>query len=261
MSIRSAPPWGRYRGGLATADEGVLSVTATDTAVLCGVYPKVAKRRYGATPLNNHFGHETAVRLLAGAVARTAASLDTGAAPVAAHSTRHYVRVYFSIRVGAAKADASLANIGHLSWCQWCGDTRAPAEPTPICQMCGKKARVAGPLWVGPLTDPALLRRARRSAEEKGLGRASETLAGLQGVDDFPPWSFSVDEICSGLGMATASESQIFRNLKEGGHLAMRTPFEKAGLKTRASYADVRRAVEDAAPPRSRRSDPRPRDA
>ena len=32
---------------------GVVACTATDTAALCGVYPRVCQRRYGAIPFHN----------------------------------------------------------------------------------------------------------------------------------------------------------------------------------------------------------------
>ncbi len=44
-------------------DGGLVSITATDTAVLWGVYPKVCLRRYYGRPLNNSYGNETAIRL------------------------------------------------------------------------------------------------------------------------------------------------------------------------------------------------------
>ena len=238
-------PVGQLQGAIgATSDGGILSVTATDTAVLCGVHPRVAIRRYGATPLNNEFRHETAIRLLAGSVARCAASLETGVRPVAAHSTRHYVRLYLSIGIGATKADSTLGNMGHVTWCPACGHRATSKEPSPACGKCRKKARSAGPLWVGPLLDTDLLLAARKSADETGLARASETIASLLGADSFPPWSFSVDEVCSALGIATVSESEIYRALKENGYSAMRTPFEKTGLKTGADRAEVVKAVE-----------------
>src|SRR5215510_2753478 len=41
----------------AVLDGGLVSITATDTAVLCGVYPKVCLRRYYGRPLNNSYGN------------------------------------------------------------------------------------------------------------------------------------------------------------------------------------------------------------
>jgi len=239
-------PVGQLQGAIgATSDGGILSVTATDTAVLCGVYPKVARRRYGAIPLNNHFNHETAIRLLAGAVARAAASLDRGARPVAAHSTRHYVRLFFSIETGATRGDSALSNLGYVSWCPSCGHVKASAEPEASCERCGKKSRLAGPVWVGPLTDTEVLRRARRAAEESGLQEAAETFAALLGVDRFPPWSFNIAYVCSKLGAATVPESEVYRNLRELGYDAMRTPFERSGIKTDADHEAFARSVEN----------------
>jgi len=230
-------PVGQLHGAIrATSDGGLLSVTATDTAVLCGVYPKVARRRYGATPLNNQFNHETAIRLLAGVVARAAASLDTGARPVAAHSTRHYMRLFFSIETGATRGDSALSNLGSISWCPSCGHAAVSTEPKTPCEKCGKKVRSAGPVWVGPLTDVDLLRRAERVADESGLQRAATTFAALLGVDRFPPWSFSIEDICSRLGISTVSKSKINEALTAMGYDVMRTPFERTGVKTDADY-------------------------
>jgi tRNA (guanine26-N2/guanine27-N2)-dimethyltransferase len=241
-------PVGQLQGAVAaTSDGGILSVTATDTAVLCGVYPRVARRRYAATPLNNEFCHETAIRILAGAVARSAATLDTGARPVAAHSTRHYVRAYFSIGAGATKADSTLKSVGHVSWCPWCGHRETSNEPGVTCERCGKKAKSAGPLWVGPLCDDSLLNRARGAADRMKLAMASATINSLIGVDGFPPWSFSVDRVCSTLGVATVPESQIYATLMKNGHKVMRTPFDRRGIKTTAGYVEVLEAVETAA--------------
>src|SRR3989454_8823870 len=105
----------------AAADGGVVSLTSTDTAVLCGVYPEVCKRRYSSLPLKNEFKHETALRILLNACRRIAGMNDIGIEPIAAHSTRHYLRVYARVRVGAAQADRSRAQEGVISFCESCG--------------------------------------------------------------------------------------------------------------------------------------------
>ena len=233
-------PIGQLQAALrATADGGILSVTATDTAVLCGVYPEVARRRYGGTSLNNQFNHETAIRLLAGAVARIGASIDIGTRPLASHSTRHYVRLYIRVFVGASQADGALEEIGHVVWCPACGEARESGEEVTTCQACGKKAKPAGPLWVGGLTEPGVLRSAERSALKKGLSEAAKVLRSQFGSDDFPPWSFSLERISSLLGVVTAPEGRVRARLKELGFSSMRTPYEKTGIKTDADYKQV----------------------
>ncbi len=241
-------PIGQLQGALrATADGGLMSLTATDTAVLCGVYPDAALRRYGATPLNNHFSHETAIRVLAGAAARTAASLDIGVEPVAAHSTRHYVRLFVRVGTGASRADSGLRNVGHLSWCPSCGHAQVASVDNRTCAKCGKRAKVAGPLWVGSLISPAVIESARMAAARMNLGPAASILDELEGIEGFPPWSFSIEKICSVLKVATVPESLVMLNLRNAGFRSMRTPFEKTGVKTDADFGEVLSAVEASA--------------
>jgi tRNA (guanine26-N2/guanine27-N2)-dimethyltransferase len=231
----------------ATSDGGVLSVTATDTAVLCGVYPKVSLRRYGALPLNNHFHHETGVRILVGYVARQGASLDLGVTPVAAHSTRHYVRVYLRVKVGASEADSTLGRLGHVGWCHVCGRAWRAGGHERECPGCGGRAKIAGPLWDGRLTDEAVLKAGVRAASATGLDLAKRTLSSLVGVDEFPPWSFSIERMCSALKVATVPASVVVERLQDSGRKAMRTPFEKTGIKTDAGVEEMLTSVRQAA--------------
>jgi len=231
----------------ATEDGGFLSITATDTAVLCGVYPKVSVRRYGATPLNNHFHHETAVRILVGALARFGGPLDTGIEPVVAHSTRHYLRVFARVKVGASKADSTLGRLGHVARCRACGHLSQSRELQRSCEECGGKVASAGPLWIGALTDDGVAVAAQKMAKKEGLIAAASVLKSLVGVDRYPPWSYSIDEVCSVIKVPTVSESEVRSRLESSGYRTFRQPFESTGLKTDADYEEVKRAVQTAA--------------
>ncbi len=223
----------------ATSDGGLLSVTATDTAVLCGVYREVCSRRYGSLPLNNEFRHETAIRTLVGYLARAAAQIDIGLEPILAHSTRHYVRAFVRVAVGSSRAERTVKELGQISYCPACGQVEhAKGLPGP-CSRCGKRPKLAGPLWVGGLVEDGVAREASGVAAKLGLPRSAEVLASLVRVNSFPPWSFSIDEVCSSLKTPTVPEEGIYRRLVEVGHRVMRTPFEKTGLKTDASREEV----------------------
>ncbi len=81
----------------AVLDDGLISITATDTAVLHGVYPEVCRRRYYGMPLNNSYGNEVAIRLLASLIALTASRLELAIKPIFSHATMTYLRVLFSL--------------------------------------------------------------------------------------------------------------------------------------------------------------------
>ena len=110
------------QGALTAADDGaVVSMTATDTATLCGVYPvgrvqevwrprreeRVRPRGRGTRP--------------AGVLrADRAASSTRASSRLLAHSTLHYLRVYFRVARGAAKSDRCLRELGYVSSCGVC---------------------------------------------------------------------------------------------------------------------------------------------
>ncbi|HYC26487.1 MAG TPA: hypothetical protein VEB67_00515 [Nitrososphaerales archaeon] len=239
----------------ATADGGVLSVTATDTAALCGVYPRVAARRYGGTSVSNSFHHETGVRILLYALAREGAAQELGVVPVFAHATRHYIRATVEVRVGATRADESLSMAGYVDWCPLCKEVWTSKEPERRCTSCGGKAKAAGPLWAGKVADEELLGRVREDSAAMGLEEAGKLATGLSGVDGFPPWSFDMDEACSSLGIATVPEAEVRERLERNGFRTMRQPFETRGVKTDAPWKEFVDAVKESAG-RKRLSDP-----
>jgi tRNA (guanine26-N2/guanine27-N2)-dimethyltransferase len=231
----------------ATKNGGIASFTATDTAVLCGVHARVAERRYGGTPVNNHFHHETGVRLLLNAVRREAASLDLGVRPVAAHSTRHYIRVFVRVEVGPSRAEEARGSEGYVLWCKRCGRLAEGSAPRDSCEECGARLKTAGPLWLGDLTETKTLRDAVAASERLELPEAAKVLSSLLGVNEFPPWSFSIEGICSALHIASVSDSTVAELLRSQGYRTLRQPLEKTGLKTDAQYPAVVEAVREAA--------------
>ena len=78
----------------AVTDGGLISVTATDTAVLYGKYPKVCFRKYYSKPINCSYSNETAIRILISFLGLVAGRMDLSIEPIFAHSHRHYSRVY-----------------------------------------------------------------------------------------------------------------------------------------------------------------------
>jgi tRNA (guanine26-N2/guanine27-N2)-dimethyltransferase len=84
---------------------GVLAVTATDTAPLCGTYPRACRRKYWATPRRDHLMHEYGLRILIRKCQLVAAQYDRALTPVFSYSKDHYFRVFFDVQEGKAKVD------------------------------------------------------------------------------------------------------------------------------------------------------------
>lgn len=220
----------------AAADGCVVSMTATDAAVLCGVYPEVSFRRYGALAVRSDFVHETGLRILLGFAARMGGVNDLGIEPMAAHSTLHYLRVIFRVRRGAAGADRSVRNLGFVTQCNGCGSRSSGKVPLLRCPRCGARVRSAGPLWAGGLVDERVLAGALGFCEKQGWKDASETLSPLQGIDRYPPFGYSPERACSRLKMRSVSTRRAIDALTGAGFVAARQPFEEIGIKTDADY-------------------------
>ncbi len=231
---------------MAASDGGIVSMTATDAAVLCGVYPEVSYRRYGTLAVRSEFVHETGLRILLGFAARMGGINDVGIEPVAAHSTLHYLRVFFRVRKGATKAQTSVKELGYATQCNGCSAREFGPAPLERCPGCGTRVRSSGPLWTGKIVDEEMARGAIAFAQEKGWKEAAETLVALRGVDLFPPFSYSPERACSRLKIPSVPVRSALDALTGAGFKAARQPFEENGIKTDASYAEFVEALRTA---------------
>jgi len=217
----------------AALDGGLVSITATDTAVLCGVYPEVCLRRYYGRPLNNSYGNETALRLLTSLIALTASRLELAVKPVFSHATMHYLRVYAQVSVSSSEANDVYASIGHVMHCFNCGHRFSTAEydGDAKCELCQKKLRIGGQLWTGPLHDKEFVAKmAKEGADEKNKKVLDAALDEIDGV----PYYFKADEISSKLRTNPHSIAKIIEKMRAAGYKASRTPFNPGAFKTDA---------------------------
>ncbi len=139
---------------------GILAVTATDTSLLCGTYPKACKRVYGSRPLRNEFCKEIGLRILIKKVQQVAGQYEVALEPIFSHSSNHYMRVYLQKEVGASKADKILENQGYLTYCwacTWRKSSKTLLQTPKKCPKCRKPLDFIGKIWLGPLWDSKLV--------------------------------------------------------------------------------------------------------
>ena len=221
----------------AVLDGGLVSITATDTAVLCGVYPEVCLRRYYGRPLNNSYGNETAIRLLLSLLALTASRLELATRPVFVHATMHYLRVYASVSVSSSEANDVYSNIGYVIHCFQCGHRYASGEyAVTKCELCGSTMRTGGQLWTGPLQDKEFVRKmfgydADRQSK-KVLEAAAEEASEI-------PYYFRADEISAKLRTNPRSVQKIIEKLQSTGYVASRASLNTGAFKTDARIDQI----------------------
>lgn len=203
----------------------IIGMSATDTATLCGVYPKTCKRRYGAKPQKTAYMHETGLRILIGYCARTAAKYDFGIKPILVHSSDHYFRLYFEIEKGAKKADKCLENLGFIDHNFLTGERKITKELNSI---------VSGPIWAGKLFDNDFLNSLIIPDWLGTKKRIQKYLDYWKEEANSPPLFYNVNEIAKILKLPPPKISMICESIKDRGYIATRTHFDDSSFKTDA---------------------------
>jgi tRNA (guanine26-N2/guanine27-N2)-dimethyltransferase len=236
----------------ALRDGGLLALTATDMAPLCGVHPRACIRKYGGKPLRTEYCHELAVRLLAGCLATTAAKYDMGINVVFCHSTDHYIRVYAIVKYGAKKADESIRKIGYVLHCFNCFHRETAKELFLIsgrCNECGSKLSFAGPLWLEKIFDRKFCGLMEEEAKKRmfRLGeRIRKMLAVIKGEAEMSISYYVADKLCERLNLPSPPVREIVKNLRKEGFQVSLTHFDSKGVRTNASAAKMRKILQKA---------------
>jgi len=234
----------------ALRNKGLLAVTATDLAPLCGVHSKACLRKYGGKPLRTEYCHELAVRLLAGCIATLAAKHDIGILVVFSHCTDHYVRVYVEIDYGAKKADESVKNLGYVLHCFNCMHRETVKKPfakrVEKCPECGSKMDYAGPLWLERIFDKRfceLMAKENRRTPFRNSGKIAKLLFIAKGEAEAPITYYVLDKISNKLGLPMPSVDMMLQILRESSFQAFPTHFNSRGIKTDAASLTVQRLL------------------
>ncbi len=235
----------------ATRDGGLLALTATDMAPLCGVHPKACIRKYGGKPLRTEYCHEIALRLLIASTAAIAAKHEIGVYPLFSHSTDHYVRVYLVLKHGARKADESLKNLGYILHCFNCLHRETVHKNVLLvhdckCPNCGSKMDYAGPVWLGKIAEENfcdLMKEKYGRKRLKSKKRVEKILTLVKAECSAPITYYVLDEICSKIRLPVPSTKAVLEALKRRGFEALPTHFNPKGIKSNAPVTEITTVV------------------
>jgi len=198
---------------------GVLAVTATDMMVLAGAQPSATRRLYGARPIRGRLGPEAGLRILLAVLAREARSAGRAVRPWVAYVRAHYVRAYLEVGPGSAPPDP----VGLIDPETWSGPPVGDAGPY-------------GPLWLGPLFDPDLLRRVEVPATAERPEELGSFLALLRQEAEVPsPFYYEPNRLAARGGFPFPPSVESLRTaLTQSGYRAVRTHVRPEGIRTDA---------------------------
>jgi len=237
----------------ALRNGGLLCLTATDMAPLCGVHPKACIRKYAGKPLRTEYCHELAVRLLAACLVLTAAKYDIGVSIAFSHSANHYVRVYATIQHGAKKADENIKNMGYIFHCFKCFH-REPAKGRFLtagsekCSECGSKINVAGPLWLGKICDEQFCELIEEEAKHRAFKRGQKIrriLTLIKDEVDAPLTYYVLDKLCDALALPVPPVREVVEALREKGFQAFLTHFNSRGIKSNVPATEIKELLRE----------------
>lgn len=219
----------------ATRHDGLLCITATDTGALAGRYRAACQRRYDAHHGLHAFAWrgEVGLRILAGAVIRSAGRLERVATPVLCVSHGHWMRVVARVEDGRRDPDEALAVLGD-------------AVPTPegtgrfLARDEARPNAWAGPLWTGPLHDRPLVAALRALDGTLAAPGTRPLLDLLHAEADAPAFWLNPDNLRA-LGDPPRRD-RLIAALQARGHKASRTHLDPQGVRTDADRAELARA-------------------
>lgn len=186
---------------------GILAVTATDTAPLAGAYRAKCERRYQSRPLRGPMCHESGLRILMASIARELAKFDRGFEPILCFYADHYFRCYVRVKEGAVNADHTLSQLGYYHY-----DGESLDRSFSSVQDVNHRY---GPVWGGPLHDVTCLNK----FETHGLAEQKRVEKNLElWKKELPsPLLYEVGEFSSKLKVASPRLDVLLDALRQHG--------------------------------------------
>ena len=150
------------------SDGGLLCVTCTDMAVLCGNAAETCQAKYGSVSLRAPYCHEMALRIILQSIAGHAARYQRFIEPLLSVSADFYVRVFVRVQTGQSRVKELATKLANVYHCRSCKAfslqplmtrnnnlyTMGSGPPVGVtCDHCGGRHAFCGPIWSAPIHD------------------------------------------------------------------------------------------------------------
>jgi len=199
---------------------GILGISATDTAVLCGAKPSICMKRYGAMSMKRVAAKEIGIRILLAKIHNLASLIGKGIEPLLCYSEGHHLRAF--VRV-------TTKNNISLKWIN------------PQMEIIDEEVKgAAGPLWIEKIIQNKII-------PENCEGLLGRFFSTLKEESDGPPGLYDINDMAKEAGIGqTPRRVKIVKILQDLGYFASSSVFSPLGVKTTAPEKKRNEALERA---------------
>ncbi|KAG2487113.1 hypothetical protein HYH03_014226 [Edaphochlamys debaryana] len=221
----------------AVSEGGLLMVTATDMANLCGNNSTNCWSNYGCYPVHRPYCHEMALRIVLACLETHAARYKRRIVPLLSLSVDFYVRLFVRVYTAPNEVKEAPQRLSYLwqssgcdaFWLQPVGQCKAqgnskkfmpgagPGVPSERCPETGSGYIMGGPIWNGPLHDADFAREVLEEIDSKGTKVYAQAVK-IRGyllsvVAELPdaPLYYNLHDMCKAV-RATAPKTDQFRS-------------------------------------------------
>ncbi len=212
--------------------DGVLAVTATDTAPLSGTYIAACVRKYWAKPMRNYMMHETGLRILIRKIQLIGAQHDKALIPLYSYFKDHYFRISFRCIKGKKSVDEVLVRSKYLLFCEKCLSLKVSEFNHEKCESCvsGEFMQYSGPLWTGELCDKNL----SEDISKRNIEKANNTfLEILENESELNLVGFyDIHALCKHFKLDIPRQEILMEKVSDKDYFVSRTHFCPTAIKT-----------------------------
>jgi len=239
----------------AIKDQGLLCVTSTDMATLCGNNPDTCFYKYSSVPTKSKFCHEFAIRIILNQLKATANKYQKVVVPVLSLSVDFYIRVFVQVIESASQAKNSILNSSLVFQCGSCPnffihDFGKPGKKrnTPglfsgqgFCSHCGGNLFIQGPIYSGKLHNKELVNECLQTIDQFQFKTHNKLKGILLAVKDELdcPLSWDLSQLCKFFRAPTISQKQWRSAFKSLGLSLSQSHTKPQNYKTNATPHQV----------------------
>ncbi|XP_023227899.1 tRNA (guanine(26)-N(2))-dimethyltransferase-like [Centruroides sculpturatus] len=237
------------------ADGGLLLVTCTDMAILCGNHGETCHAKYGATSLKIKCCHEMALRIILQSIESHANRYGRYIVPLLSLSIDFYVRVFVKVYTSPNEVKKSINKLAMVYKCVGCEtfhlqplgksqnkDKISPAHGPPVnmnCDNCGQRHQLGGPIWMSELHDRDFVKDLIKCTEEDlNCYGTSRRMIGVLNVIaeelENCPLYYTISDLCAIVHSVTPSILEVRSAILNAGYKVSLSHACKQSLKTDA---------------------------